>query len=82
MRRRHHPAHAEQGTQFFGLPGTLGPGTDHLLERHHVRVDASNPIGDAARARALVKASTAVDVVGGDPERAPAAVRGHGVAVS
>ena len=74
--RRHHPAHADQRADLLGVSLRARTGADHLLQRDDVRVDRADDLGDALRIGAAIEAAAAMDVVGGDTQRAPVAV-GH-----
>ena len=70
-RRRHHPAHAEQRAELLGMARGVRAGADHLLQRDDVGVDRPDDSAIAGRTGAAVEAAAAVDVVGGDAQRAP-----------
>ena len=71
-RRRHDPAHAERGANLLGVPAAVRPRADDFLQRDDVGVDGAQDADDAFGPRAAVETAAAVDVVGGDPQRASA----------
>jgi hypothetical protein len=64
--RRHDPAHAQLGAEFFGVAGGVRPRTDDLLKRDEIGLDRPDHVGDAPRERAPVHAAAPMDVVGRD----------------
>jgi hypothetical protein len=45
-RRRHHPAHAKQRTELFGVATRIRAGADHLLQSHDIGVHRPDHVGN------------------------------------
>ena len=74
--RRHHPPHPQQRTELLGVALRARPGANDFLQRDDVGLDCADHLRNPRRIGAPVEPAAAMDVVGGDAQRAPVGV-GH-----
>src|SRR5215467_11795736 len=65
---RHHPAHAEGGTELLGMSRAGRVRADYFLKRHDVRANLRDHLRGPQRKDATVEAAAAVDVIRHDPQ--------------